>query len=97
MRIVFEDPRLEKLLANKAKAYRKYGYKAIDTLYARLSDIESVASVSELAMLPGDFHQLKYNMSGLWACSLTGTLRLIMRIEDDMTAIIEITDYHKRK
>ena len=97
MRIVFEDPRLEKLLANKAKAYRKYGHKAIDTLYARLSDIESVASASELVMLPGDFHPLKHNMSGLWACSLTGALRLIMRVEDDMTAIIEITDYHKRK
>lgn len=85
------------MLANKAKAYRKYGHKAIDTLYVRLSDIEGVTSVSEIAMLPGNFHPLKHNMSGLWACSVTGALRLIMRIEDDMTAIIEITDYHKRK
>lgn len=97
MEIAFEDSKLEKLIGNRAKAYRKYGAKAIEALYLRLSNIQSAVSVAELSLLPGGFHKLKHDLSGLWACSLTGVLRLVMRVEEERVVIISITNYHKGK
>lgn len=97
MEIAFEDSKLEKLIGNIAKAHRKYGAKVIETLYLRLSNIQSVSSAAELPLLPGGFHKLKHDLSGLWACSLTGALRLVMRVEEDRIVIISIVDYHKGK
>ena len=96
MEIYFEDPKLLELASDEKKAIRKLG------------KLQSKLFLRRLDYLPGNFHLLKHERHGQWACNLKHPYRLIFEIslfekENKVlkeaangyyVTIIEIIDYH---
>ena len=108
MEIYFEDPKLLELASDEKKAIRKLGKLQSKLFLRRLESLYIASSPSELDYLPGNFHLLKHERRGQWACNLKHPYRLIFEIslfekENKVlkeaanryyVTIIEIIDYH---
>lgn len=108
MEIYFEDARLLELASDEKKAIQKLGKIQARLFFKRLESLYIASSPSELNHLPGNFHLLKHERQGQWACNLKHPYRLIFEIsciEKDneiqkvatncnCVIIIEIIDYH---
>lgn len=108
MEIYFENDKLLELADDERKASKKLGKIQAQLFFKRLESLYLASSPSELISLPGNFHSLKHNRNGQWACNLSHPLRLIFEIQktenllgskNDATdsfkvTIIEIIDYH---
>lgn len=108
MNITFADNKLKKYANNYKMAVKKLGKKQADLFNRRLGDLKQTNNYEELQFLPGNYHNLKGDRKGQWACNLDHPNRLIFKpvtlpetngekyilIELIDAEIIEIVDYH---
>jgi proteic killer suppression protein len=108
--ITFNDKKLEKLANNDRAAKADLGKIRANKLKQRLTDLLDATTLEDVRYLPGNFHELKADRKGIWACDLDQPYRLIFRphenpIPIDNTGryiwsgitgveIIEIVNYH---
>jgi proteic killer suppression protein len=91
-------------------AIRKLGNKRAKLFGDRLDDIDAATSLEDVRYLPGNYHELKGDRKGQWACDLDQPYRLIFEPHEDPipldengkyiwieikgVEILEITNYH---
>lgn len=113
MNITFGKKDLDKYANDDRLAQRKMGKKRADLYKERLDDLMAAKILEDTKYLPGNFHELKANRKGQWACDLDHPYRLIFEphenpiptnndgqylwIEIKGVEIIEIVNYHKEK
>ena len=110
MEITFRGNKLRKLTKNDKKATQKLGTRRASLYKQRLDDLRDSESLEEVRHLPGNYHKLKGDRKGQWACDLDHPFRLIFEPHEDPVPtsksgrfvwveikgveIIEIADYH---
>ena len=110
MDISFDNNKLRKCANDDRFAVKTLGQIKATLFKQRLDDLRAAETLEDVRYLPGNFHELKSNRKGQWACSLDGNYRLIFTPQErpipenedgqylwiDITAIeiIEIVDYH---
>lgn len=110
MDIYFDDNKLKKYANNDKQAIKKLGQRRAILFKQRLDDLFDAKTLEEVRNLPGNYHELKSNRKGQWACDLDHPYRLIFEphenpipinesgqyiwIEIKGVEIIEIVDYH---
>lgn len=113
MEIDFEDKKFEKLANDDRKLDREFGKIRADKIKARLAQLRAADTLEDVRHLPGNYHELKSNRKGQWACDLDQPYRLVFTPQerpiptnDDGqyiwlritgVAIIEVINYHKEK
>ncbi len=111
MIITFANKKLKKYANNHKLAVQKLGPQRAAIFQRRLDDIAASESFADFKYLPGNFHQLREDRKGQWACDLDQPYRLIFipaespvhkneagvqsLIEIKGVEVIEIKDYHK--
>lgn len=70
MNITFADMILRKLANNDSRSLAELGKKRSDKLRRRLVDLSDAESLEALRYLPGNYHELKGDRKGQWACDL---------------------------
>ncbi|WP_460546098.1 type II toxin-antitoxin system RelE/ParE family toxin [Echinicola sediminis] len=92
---------------------KEFGKVRAQKLRQRLVQLSYGSNLEEVRHLPGNFHELKDNRKGQWACDLDQPYRLIFTPHEDPiptngdgqyiwveikgVEVIEITNYHKEK
>lgn len=110
MIITFNNKKLEKLANNDREANASLGKIRANKFKQRLSDLFDANTLEDVRYLPGNFHELKADRKGAWACDLDQPYRLIFRPHEDPIPvdhtgryiwsgvkgieIIEIVNYH---
>lgn len=113
MKITFTDKKLAKLANNDRKMQKELGNQRALILRRRLSQLESAVTLEDVRHLPGNYHELKNDRKGEWACDLDQPYRLIFTahespipsnadgqyiwLEIKGVEVIEIINYHKEK
>ena len=113
MEIRFSDRKLEKLANDYKKCQREMGAQRALLFNKRLDSIRKAATLEDMRYLPGNFHELKADRKGQWACDLDQPYRLVFTpverpipinrsgqynwTEITSVEIIEIINYHKEK
>lgn len=110
MDISFQNKKLEKLLDNHSKLTREFGPLRTKLFLKRLGALADARTLEDVRYEPGNFHELKADRKGQWACDLDHPYRLIFEpheepiptdasgsyiwLEIKGVEIIEITNYH---
>ncbi len=110
MDIYFKDRKLKRYANNDRQAVRKLGQRRAELYKRRLDDMFDAYSLEDVRYLPGNYHELKGDRKGQWACDLDQPYRLIFEphqspiptneygqyvwLEIKGVEIIEIADYH---
>ena len=110
MNITFNNKKLLRMANDRNYAIRKLGSLRAKLLGDRLDDIDAATSLEDVRHLPGNYHELKADRKGQWACDLDQPYRLIVQpheepiptdnngkyiwIEIKGVEILEITNYH---
>jgi toxin HigB-1 len=110
MDIIFANKKLEKWANNYALAQKKLGNERAKKYHQRMEEMTNAQSFDELQFQPGNYHTLKGDRNGQWACNLDHPYRLIFEpaekpvptnehgtpilTEMRVVDIIEIVDYH---
>ena len=113
MDITFDKKDLRKCANDERLAQQKMGKRRAELYKERLDDMRSAATLEDTRYLPGNFHELKANRKGQWACDLDHPYRLVFEphenpvptnedgqyiwIEIKGVEILEIVNYHKEK
>lgn len=113
MRITFTERKLASLVNDDRKMQKELGKKRAAILRRRLTQLEDAVTLEDVRMLPGNYHELKNNRKGEWACDLDQPYRLVFTphehpipsnesgqyiwIEIKSVEIIEIINYHNEK
>jgi proteic killer suppression protein len=108
--ITFNDKKLEKLANNDRAAKADLGKIRANKFKQRLTDLLDATILEDVRYLPGNFHELKADRKGTWACDLDQPYRLIFRPHENPIPIdssgryiwsaitgieiIEIVNYH---
>ena len=71
MIITFAGRKLEKYGNSFSLAKQKLGNNRAIKYHQRLGDMRDTDSFVELETMPGNFHALKANRNGQWACDLS--------------------------
>ena len=111
MDIIFDDKKLEKLANDYRKCQKVMGQQRAKLYNIRLGDLVKAETLEDVRNLPGNYHELKENRKGQWACDLDQPYRLIFEphenpiptdvsgkyiwFEIEGVEIIEITNYHE--
>ncbi|WP_373060449.1 type II toxin-antitoxin system RelE/ParE family toxin [Zunongwangia sp. H14] len=110
MEIEFLDKKLEQC-ANKDKiGNKKLGAIRFKKYKKRLDQLKASKTLEDVRFQPGNFHELREDRKGQWACDLDQPYRLIFKPKEDPiptdedgkyiwveilgVEIIEIEDYH---
>ena len=91
-------------------AIRKLGPVRAKLFNVRLDDMDAATTLEDVRHLPGNYHELKADRKGKWACDLDQPYRLVFKPHEDPiptdesgkyiwieitgVEIIEITNYH---
>jgi killer suppression protein higA len=110
MDISFQNRKLERLLSNLSKLTRELGPLRTKLLLKRIGALSDAETLEDVRFEPGNFHELKADRKGQWACDLDHPYRLIFEPHEDPiptdasgsyvwieikgVEIIEITNYH---
>lgn len=110
LEIAFTSTAVAALCNDEKLARRKLGAPCAKKLKARLDDLDAVANLAVMAMLPGKCHELKGTRLGQLGIELFGGTRLVITPNHDpiprkadggldwsaVTAVtvIEVVDYH---
>ncbi len=110
MEITFSKNKLEKLANDQKKCLKEFGTLRTKLFNQRLGDLLAAENLEDVRHLPGNYHELKSNRKGEWACSLDQPYRLIFKphespiptdkdgkciwVEIKGVEIIEIENYH---
>ncbi|TDE18062.1 type II toxin-antitoxin system RelE/ParE family toxin [Dyadobacter psychrotolerans] len=113
MKIDFEDKKFEKLANDDRKLDREFGKLRADKIRARLAQLRSADTLEDVRYLPGNYHELRANRKGQWACDLDQPYRLVFTSQENPiptnedgqyiwlritgVEIIEVINYHKEK
>lgn len=111
MVIIFADKKLAKVANDDRKRDREYGSIRSGKIKLRLSQLSAATVLEDVRNLAGNYHELRENRKGEWACDLDQPYRLIFKpIEHPIPlnkngqydwnaitgiTIIEIVNYHK--
>lgn len=111
MEITFDDNKLKKLANDYRKCQKVMGLQRARLYNIRLGDLTKANSLEDVRNLPGNYHELKENRKGQWACDLDQPYRLIFEplenpiptdtagkqiwFEIKGVEIIGITNYHE--
>ncbi len=111
MDIIFADRKIKKCANNDRLALREFGKIRFEIFKKRMTALYMADNLEELRNLPGNWHELKNERKGQWACDLDQPYRLVFEpqekpiptdisgkyiwIEIKAVEIIEITNYHK--
>jgi len=109
--ITFDDNKLKKLANDYRKCQKVMGLQRARLYNIRLGDLTKANSLEDVRNLPGNYHELKENRKGQWACDLDQPYRLIFEplenpiptdtagkqiwFEIKGVEIIGITNYHE--
>ena len=110
MNITFSNKKLLKMANDRNYAIRKLGNQRAKLFGDRLDDIDAATSLEDVRYLPGNYHELKGDRKGQWACDLDHPYKLIIQPHEDPipldengkyiwieikgVEILEITNYH---
>ena len=110
MEIYVVNKKLEKVLSDRKKMIREYGFNMAQKIMQRIHDMKFAENLEVLISLPGNHHPLRGDRKGQFACDLEQPYRLIykpgnnplpinkdgMLIYSKVTIIdiLEIEDYH---
>ena len=113
MEILFRDKRLENITKSDAEMVKRFGKIRAEKIKQRLDQLRYANNLEDVRFLSGNYHELKNNRKGQWACDLDQPYRLIFTaaenpipinrqgqykwIETIGIEIIEIINYHKEK
>lgn len=113
MNITFANKKLEKLANNDWKMQKELGQVRAKVLRRRLAQLDDAATLEDVRDLPGNYHELRNDRKGQWACDLDQPYRLIFEPHEDPiptnedgqyvwleivgVEVIEIINYHKEK
>ncbi|MDP3928022.1 MAG: type II toxin-antitoxin system RelE/ParE family toxin [Bacteroidota bacterium] len=113
MKITFTYKKLEKLANDDRKMLKELGKIRATIFRRRLTQLEDASNLEEVRYLPGNFHELKNDRRGQWACDLDQPYRLVFTphenpiptnkdsqyiwIEITGVEVIEIINYHKER
>ena len=79
MVITFADRKLEKYANNDRLAVRKLGKRRAELFKRRLDELTAATSYDDFKYLNGNYHNLKNNRKGQWACDLDQPYRLVFQ------------------
>jgi plasmid maintenance system killer protein len=79
MEVTFESAKLQKVCSSAATMNKTYGPDCAKRLRIRLAALEAADNVAELFELPGRWHLLRANLTGLVSVDLVHPLRLLIR------------------
>ena len=79
MRVSFADRRLGKLVNDDRKLWKELGKQRAIILRRRLAQLQDAQTLEEVRYLPGNYHELKNNRKGQWACDLDQPYRLVFK------------------
>lgn len=110
MDITFKDKKFEKLVVNESKLFKELSQIRAKLLLKRLGALFDAENLEDVRYVPGNFHELKADRKGQWACDLDQPYRLIFQphespiptdesgkyiwIEIKGVEVIEIVNYH---
>lgn len=110
MNISFQNRKLERLLENHSKLIRELGPLRSKLFLMRLQALAIAETLEDVRHEPGNFHELKGDRKGQWACDLDQPYRLIFEPHEDPiptdgsgryvwleikgVEILEIANYH---
>lgn len=110
MNISFHNRKLEKLLDDLSKLNRELGTLRARLFLKRIGTLVDAETLEDVRHEPGNFHELKGDRKGQWACDLDHPYRLVFKPHEDPiptdttgryiwleikgVEIIEITNYH---
>ena len=113
MDISFSDKDLRKQANDDRKALKEMGKLRADLYKRRLTQLEDATTLEDVRYLPGNYHELKNNRKGQWACDLDQPYPLIFKPQENPIPtnedgqyiwsdikgieVIEIINYHKDK
>lgn len=113
MNITFQDKKLRKLANDERKLQTEFGKIRAKKITQRLVQLQIASTLEDVRELPGNFHELRNDRKGQWACDLDQPYRLIFTphenpiptnehgqfhwIEIKGVEVIEIVNYHKEK
>ncbi len=108
--ITFSDKRLRKIANDDRKMLKELGARRAKLFRRRLTQLSAAETLEDVRALPGNYHELRENRKGQWACDLDQPYRLIFTPQErpiptnsdgqycwlEITAIeiIEIINYH---
>lgn len=110
MNVSFQNKKLEKLVYDESKLFKEMGKIRAKLFLKRLNDLFSAETLEDIRNLPGNYHELKADRKGQWACDLDQPYRLIFEPHEDPiptdatgsyiwleikgVEVIEIINYH---
>lgn len=113
MKITFADKKLEKQVNDDRRMLKELGKQRATILRRRLTQLEDATTLEEVRNLPGNYHELKKDRKGQWACDLDQPYRLVFTphekpipanadgqynwLDISGVEVIEIINYHKEK
>lgn len=112
MEITFKNKKLQQACNNYTKLLKMYGQIRAEKILKRLNQLRDADTLEDVRYLAGNYHQLKYERAGQWACDLDQPYRLIFELHNTYSGleviehnwknikgieIIEIINYHKEK
>lgn len=113
MNLTFRDRKFAKIVNDYRKLKAQHGDQRAKLITLRLSAIGGAQNLEDLRFVPGNFHELREDRKGQWACSLDGAYRLIFEPHENPIPkdddgkyiwmlivgieVIEIVNYHKEK
>jgi len=113
LKITFTHKKLENLVNDDRKMLKEFGKIRAQKLRLRLTQLLDAESLEDVKFMPGNYHELKNERKGQWACDLDQPYRLIFTphekpipinedgqyvwIEIKGVEVIEIVNYHKER
>lgn len=113
MVITFTDKKLGKLVNNDRRMQKEFGLLRAKLLRRRLAQLKDATTLEDVRNLPGNYHELKNDRKGQWACNLDHPYRLVFKPHEDPiptnhggqyvwleivgVEVIEIINYHKEQ
>lgn len=109
MEVSFGDSKLQSIVENDRSLKKEYGEKNARRIMDRVNALRAVDNVTDLAPLPGRWHELSSNRKGQWAGDLDHPKRIVIRPtppvpkkpdggidwhEVRRVTVVEIVDYH---
>jgi len=113
MNIVFTDKKLEILANDDHKMLKVFGKIRATIFRRRLTQLADALTLEDVRHLPGNYHELKSNRKGEWACDLDQPYRLLFTPQETPIpvnadgqylwteikgiVVVKIINYHKEK
>lgn len=112
MNVTYKNNKLKKYAEDEKYSIQKLGPRRSELYLKRIGDLIASETLEDTRNLPGNFHELRQNRKGQWACDLDQPYRLIFEphenpipkndngqyiwLEIKGVEIVEIDNYHEK-